>query len=99
MLSLTQTVRNALIGIVNLFGYIFTLIGNLFASLGDSIRVAKEKEFFLETNEATSIQTLTTDVREKIEQVKVNEVISSPKRRRIEGDMDYFLNMAKQVKK
>jgi hypothetical protein len=99
MLSLTQTVRNALIGIVNLFGYIFTLIGNLFASLGDSIRVAKEEEFFLETNEATSINTLATDMGEKIEKVKVNEVISSPKRRRIEGDMNYFLNMAKQVKK
>jgi hypothetical protein len=98
MLSLTQTVRNALIGIVNLFGYILKLIGNLFASLGDSIRVAKQKEFFLETNEASSIKTLTTEVVETVGKVK-SEVFPSPKRRPVDENMDYFLKMAKQVKK
>jgi hypothetical protein len=99
MLSLRQTVRNALTGIVNLFGYILKLIGNLFGSLGDSIRVAKEKEFFLETNEANSIKTLTTEVVETVEKVVKSEVFPSPKRRPVDENMDYFLKMAKQVKK
>ncbi len=102
MLRLNQIVRNffirlgALVSVVfrSLFGFLsqfFGLLGKLFGF--------SKSEYFIESNQPQDTKSVKTQELTTNESLKAPEAISTTRRRPNGKTDDYFLNMAKQVKK
>ncbi|MCC5641866.1 threonine dehydratase [Nostoc sp. CHAB 5824] len=102
MLRLTQTVRNLFLRFEGLFGVLFksvsNFVGNLFSFFAKLFGFTKS-DYFLESNEVQAIKQVSA--KEPIETNQNNTPkIPATTRRRPNGKIDdYFLNMARDVKK
>ena len=102
MFRLTQTVRNLFIRIQGLFGVLFqsvsNLFGNFFGFFGNLFGF-NSSGYFLESDQQQGIKQ--ASAKEQIETNQDNTPkISATTRRRSNAKVDdYFLNMARDVKK
>ena len=102
MLRLNQIVRNffirleAFFSVVfrNIFGFLSQFLGLLGKLFGFS-----KSEFFIESNQPQDTKSVKTQGLTATESLKAPEAISTTGRRPNSKTDDYFLNMAKQVKK
>jgi len=102
MLRLNQIVRNFFIRLEALFSVVFrTFFGFLSQFLGllGKLFGFSKSEYFVESNERQDTKSVKAQELTATESVKAPEAISTTRRRPNGKTDDYFLNMAKQVKK
>jgi hypothetical protein len=102
MLRLTQIIRNLYLRLEGWLGVVFkNVLGVIRNVLGFFARLFgfTKAEYFLESDESTGINRNTAKEPKESEQNKTPET-PTPNRRRPQGKMDdYYLNMARDVKK
>lgn len=104
MARLIQIVQNAFIRIAAFFGFLLRSLSNFFSSVSNFFgRVFgfSNSQYFLEPDTAQGTKRSTVE-ESKISESKplqTNETRSNTRYRRPNPDMDYFRNMARDVKK
>lgn len=100
MFRLTQIIRNLFIRVEGVFSVIWRSFANFFRNIFGffaQLFGLTETGYFLESDEAQS--TKRVEAQEKIES-KQNTVSETPaNKRRSAAKMDYYLNMARDIKK
>ncbi|MBW4508362.1 MAG: threonine dehydratase [Scytonematopsis contorta HA4267-MV1] len=98
MFRVIQIVRNSLIRILALTSLFFGFLGNKFNAVSKLFGF-KSSEYFLDSQEANTLKKIQakSDVEVEVAKPVVNST-SNSRPRRNDPNMDYFRNMAKQVK-
>ncbi|ARV59332.1 threonine dehydratase [Nostocales cyanobacterium HT-58-2] len=103
MSRLTQIIQNFLIRLEGFFSVvfrnIFNFFGNIFGFLGKLFGFSSNSGYFLESDAAQSIKRATTQQSTEAESAKAPDIPATNRRRRPNPQMDYYLKMAKEVKK
>ncbi|MEH2433025.1 MAG: threonine dehydratase [Nostoc sp.] len=103
MFRLTQTVRNLFIRIQGLFGVLFQSVsnffGNFFGFFGNLFGF-NSSGYFLESNQEQGIKQASAKEQIETNQDNTPKISAATTRRRPNAKIDdYFLNMARDVKK
>jgi hypothetical protein len=103
MFRVTQVVRNSLIRVLAFISVSFGFLGKLFGSTFDFIGRSlgfKTSEYFLESDEANTLKKIQAKpvVKAEPSQPVTTTSTSNSKPRRNDPNMDYFRNMAKEVR-
>ncbi len=102
MSSLKQILQNLYLrleGFVSVvFGTFFGFLSRLFGSITKILGISQSEYFFEESNKAQEIKSANTTPVTATEPVKTPEVTATTRRPNAKMD-NYFLDMAKQVKK
>ena len=102
MFRLTQTVRNLFLRLQGLFGVLFKSVsnffGNLFGSFANLFGLTSSG-YFLESDQEQGIKQASAKEANDINQDNTPKISATTRRRPNAKIDDYFLNMARDVKK